>query len=76
MGKIIISSIIVQHFTYKANVTNVHSEANAYSADWLIRVFLVKELARAMHTINKVIECSMKGTYHIFNYCDAQFSVH
>ena len=30
----------LRHFTHKASVTSVHAEANAHSADWLMRVFV------------------------------------
>ena len=39
-----VNTTILRHFTHKASVTSVHTEANAHSADWLMSVF-VNELA-------------------------------
>ena len=39
-----VPATILRHFTLKASNTSVHAEANAHSADWLLRIF-VNELA-------------------------------
>ena len=48
--------IIVQHFTHKASMMNIHAKVNAQNTDWLMSVF-VNELPHPMYIVNKVRQC-------------------